>query len=202
MHRYLLAKGASHVFNSMYLTLTTRTLEGCGEDCPYPMCRVVLWRLQGPCNGQRCLWPLLGRLLLLGHASGGYLHAERDAAEDVVERWLAPAWDWVATGRATRWASNSARTSLRMRCRKAVKSVWAGSGAGGSGGCTVVIGTTCPRGAVVSFLAAARVVRRAVVVALVLALVLFPRGIVRLCSWHWIACDGASSSQSSSYGAQ
>ncbi len=50
-------------------------------------------------------------------------------------------WDWVATGRvlaATRWASNLARTSLRMRCKKAVKSVWAGSGAGGSGGCTVV----------------------------------------------------------------
>ncbi len=22
----------------MYLTLTTRTLEGCGEDCPYPLC--------------------------------------------------------------------------------------------------------------------------------------------------------------------
>ncbi len=40
-----------------------------------------------------------------------------------------------------------------MRCKKAVKYVWAGSGAaGGSGGCTVLIETTCPRGAVVSFL--------------------------------------------------
>ncbi len=87
---------------------------------------------------------------------------------------------WVATGRvlaATRWASNSARTSLRMRCKNAVKSVWAGIGAGGSGGCTVVIGTTCPRGAVVSLLVAARVVRRPVAVDRV-ALVLFPRGIV------------------------
>ncbi len=50
-----------------------------------------------------------------------------------------------------------------------MKSVWAGSGAGGSGGCTVVIGTTCPRGAVVyhSILVAARVVRQPVIVDLV-----------------------------------
>ncbi len=74
-------------------------------------------------------------------------------------------WDWVETGRelaATRWASSSARTSLRMTCKNAVKSAWAGGGAGGAGGCPAVIGTTCPGGVAVKlFRVAARVELRA-----------------------------------------
>ncbi len=41
----------------------TPTLESGGDESPYPLCGLILWRLHGLCNGHHLLLP--GRLPLL-----------------------------------------------------------------------------------------------------------------------------------------
>ncbi len=73
---------------AMYIT---PTLESGGDESPYPLCGLIMWRLHGLCNGHRLL--LQGRLPLLSCG-------ERCAAVAVVESWPAPVGPGIGLKRA------------------------------------------------------------------------------------------------------